>query len=184
MNGYTTSPFADSSDVTATVQAYATNQFEASQDKLSPGLQNALYFSRNAAGVTSINGLMSDTTMLKVVVSALGMDATAYGQLDFAQQQQLLTQKVTLSDFQDPTKVNKMVENYLVRQSAGQASATSSASAALSILNGTADGSGVLGAIFGGGSGTGGGATGADILSSLYPSSSSSTGDPMLQLFA
>jgi Protein of unknown function (DUF1217) len=182
MNGFNPPPFSNSGDVTATIQASATNSYEKAQDTLSPGLQQALYFKRNIASVTSINGLMSDTSLLNVAVTAAGLDVSQFGNLDFTQQQAVLTQKINLADFQNPTKVDSMAESYLVRQGQGANGAPTAASYALSVLNGTADGSAqsVLGAVYG----TTGNASPTDLLSILYPSSTASSGDPLLQLFA
>lgn len=182
MNGFNPPPFSNPGDVTATITAAATNSYEATQDTLSPGLQKALYFTRSIGAVTSLNALMSDATLLKVAVVASGLDVTQFGGLDFAQQQSILQQSVTLSDFQDPAKVSQMAGNFLVRQAQSNGSGTSSADMVLSLLTGSADGSsqGLLSAVYG----QSGSASSNDILSAAYPSADTSGGDPLLQLFA
>ena len=181
MNGFNPPPFGNAGDVTATITAAATNSYEHSQDTLSPGLQQALYFNRTVGNVTTVNQLMSDPTLLKVAVVAAGLDVTQFGGLNFAQQQTIVTKTIKLSDFQSPAKVNQMAESFLVRQGQSSSGGTTTADMALSLLNGTADGSGqsLLGALYGQTA-----TSSTDILSSLYPASSTSGSDPMLQLFA
>ena len=180
MNQYNPPPFSNSGDVTATINAAATNSYEKAQDTLSPGLQSALYFTRNIGNVTTVNELLSDTSLLKTYLVSQGIDPTSFENLDFTTQQSTLTKTVTFSDFTDPASVTKMAESFLVRNSQ-TGTTTDSASAALSLLNGTADGSStsILGDVYGGGSARGS----TDILSTLYPSSNTSSGTTILSLF-
>jgi hypothetical protein len=181
MNQFNPPPFANSGDVTATVTAAATNDYEASQDTISPGLQNALYFTRNIGNVTTVDQLLSDPKLLNVVLVSSGIDPTAFGNLDFQRQQSDLTSLVTFSDFTDPAAVARQAETYLVRNSQKTA-ATDPAQAALSLLNGTANGSSasILGDVFGGGTTS---SSSPDLLATLYPGSGTTSGATILSLF-
>ncbi len=180
MNQFNPPPFSNAGDVTATINAAATNRFEKAQDTLSPGLQSALYFTRNIGSITNVNALISDPALLKVYLVTQGVDPTTFGNLDFAHQQSTLTNMVKFSDFTNPQTVTKLAETYLVRN--GQVGTTTDqASAALSLLNGTADGSStsILGDVYGGGSAS----SSTDILATLYPGSSTSSGATIVSLF-
>ncbi len=169
---------AVTANVTATITAAATNDYETAQDNLAPGLQAGLYFQRNISNVTTVNSLMSDVSLLKVAVVSSGLDYNSFVNLDFAQQQTALKSAIKFANFKDTKKVSQMVETYLIRQSQGLGAGTSSASMGLSLLNGSADGSNILGAAYGSG------ITSSNFLSALYPSASSSSSNPLLQLFA
>ncbi len=180
MNQFNPPPFSNAGDITATINAAATNSYEAAQDKLSPGLQTALYFTRNIGNITTVNGLLSDTKLLNAYLVTQGIDPTGFGQLDFAHQTSELTNMVKFSDFTNAQTVTKLAETYLIRN--GQTGTTTdAASAALSLLNGTANGSStsILGDVYGGGSVS----SSTDILSTLYPSSSTSSGASIVSLF-
>jgi len=180
MNQFNPPPFSNAGDVTATINAAATNSFEKAQDTLSPGLQSALYFTRNIGNVTTVDQLLSDTSLLKTYLVTQGIDPTSFGNLDFAHQQSVLTNTVKFSDFTHPATVTKLAETYLVRNSQ-KSTSTDAASAALSLLNGTANGSAtsILGDVFGGGSAS----SSTDILATLYPSSSTTSGATIVSLF-
>lgn len=106
-------PFTAPGSITAITNQYLVGQYETSEGSAVPGLADALYFTRTASGITSINTLMSDPTSLKVVETTLGLDPTQFGALDFDEQQRILTQQVKLSDFTTPAGVQRMAEQYL-----------------------------------------------------------------------
>lgn len=110
--------------VASIVQNYATNQFEVGANQQMPGMQAALYFNRNIGSVTTIPELMSDSTLLGVVQTALGLPMQ-FGLLSYSQQVSILTQQVDLTKFQSPSYVNQFVQKFLVmNQESGGSSAT------------------------------------------------------------
>jgi hypothetical protein len=109
-------PFSTASGISSIVTAYKTNQFEASVGAQTPGLQNALYFTRTAGSITSVTQLQSDPNLLAVAVTGLGLPLTAYDNLSFTQQTALLTQKLNIGDLQKPSYVKHLSELYLVQQ--------------------------------------------------------------------
>ncbi len=157
----TTPALADAANLASIENSYKTGQYEANEGQEIPGMDTALYFTRTAPAMTTMDELMADTNMLKVVSTNLGYDWTTFGGMSYDQQLNILTKGVNLSDFQDPAKVQQMAERYLTLNS------DSSSGSANPLL-----------ALFGSGS-----AGGDSILSSLFPSSSSSS-DPLLSLFA
>jgi hypothetical protein len=114
--GATKSPFAQAGDRTALVTAYEVNNFEASVNSQAPGLQDALYFTRKIASVTSVTQLQSDPTLLAVAVTTAGLPLTNFQVLSFAQQTHILTTKINLKNFQNPADVKRAAEQYLVSQ--------------------------------------------------------------------
>jgi len=115
-NWGTKTPLSDSSSVSAVVNAFEAGAFEQQAGTQAPGLQNALYFSRNIGSITTITQLQSDSTLLEVAVAVLGVPYDDFAQLDFAQQTSLINSKIKASDFTNPTWVNHTAEQYLVQQ--------------------------------------------------------------------
>ena len=118
MNQYKTNPLADAKSLAAVTKAYVLNGYEAAQGQQIPGMEQALAFRRQASQVTSIAQLMSNTPVLKVAVTQTGIDYATFGAMDYNRQVALLTKKVKLADLQNPTKVDRIAEQYLI--SAGQ----------------------------------------------------------------
>jgi|GEM_PF-2191284 len=182
-----TPALADSTNTSAMLQSYETNQYEKQEGKQVPGLQSALYFTRTIGSITSINQLMSDTTLLKVVTTNLGIAAN-FGQLDYTQQYAILNSKVNLSQFSTSAGVQRYAEQFLALT--GEQSFTSSSSNPAEILlNGgkslssnnssdsdDSDGSGLLSVLYPGSTSSGG------LLSILYPGDSSDSSDSTTSL--
>jgi hypothetical protein len=162
MGQFATPPFATSSNVAALLNANATNNFETQEDSLSPGIADALYFSRSIGSITAIDQLMSDPKLLQVAEVATNMPSS-FGELDFDTQQRLLSAQIDIADFQKPAYVQQFVTKYLAMNEANNATPTDT-TGALAIL-------------------TGSGST-DNILSALMPASSSSSTDPLLALFS
>jgi hypothetical protein len=90
---------------------YIEQTLEDNQAKTNQGVANALYFKRNASSVTSIYGLLADSTMLNVVETAYGISSTL-GESDIDTQAAVLSKVVKLSDFQSSAKMESLVERY------------------------------------------------------------------------
>ncbi|MBO1324747.1 DUF1217 domain-containing protein [Acetobacter sp. TBRC 12305] len=107
-----TSPFT--SDLISSITSqFEETQYENNTANTDSGLGNALYFTRKMGSVTSIAGLMSDPTLLKVVETTLGYDPDQFGALDYSQQTRILTSKVDLSKLSTPDEIQKYAEKYL-----------------------------------------------------------------------
>jgi len=116
MSNWSPPPFSTASGVNAIVTAYQTNQFEATAGAQTPGLQNALYFTRMAGSLTSVTQLQSDPKLLAVAVTGLGLPLSAYDNLSYTQQTALLNNKLKMSDFAKPSYVKHLAELYVVQQ--------------------------------------------------------------------
>ncbi len=116
LSDWTKPPFATAAGLAKIVQPYTLNTFEAGADAQAPGLANALYFARQAASLKSVTALQTDASLLKVVVTSVGLPVQDFDLLDFDQQTAILKSKVTISNFQSPTYVKQAAEQYLVSQ--------------------------------------------------------------------
>ena len=115
---------AAASATAGTTARYVEQALEDDQAKTDQGVSNALYFTRNAASIKTIYGLLADPTMLGVVETAYGI-STTLGQSDIDTQASLLGKVVEIGDLQDPAKVAKLVSRYTARYDAAGAAATS-----------------------------------------------------------
>ena len=95
---------------TGTTAKYVEQSLEDTQGKQNQGVQLALYFTRNAASITNIYGLLADKNMLKVVQTAFGLPASATADIDA--QATTLGKLVKVSDLQDLAKVQKIAERF------------------------------------------------------------------------
>ena len=127
LHSWSPPPFANASGVSAIVKAFQLNGFEASlggsdntaaalSANTGNGLEQALYFTRQAGSITSYTQLQSDPELLAVAVTGLGLPLTAYDNLGYDQQTALLKQKLPLADLKKPSFVQHLAEQYVVRQ--------------------------------------------------------------------
>jgi hypothetical protein len=117
-------PFSTSSGVNAIITAYKNNNFEAQAGTQTPGMQQALYFTRTAGSITSLTQLQSDSDLMAVAVTGLGLPLTDFDNLSFDQQTALMQQKLNIGDLQKPSYVQHLAELYLVQQQLNNSSAT------------------------------------------------------------
>ncbi len=144
---------------------YETNTYETKEGKQVPGLNTALYFSRVMPTITSINLLMSDPTLLKVVTTNLGIAGT-FNNLDFDQQVSLLTSKIKFPEAATSAKVQNAAEQYLILTNE-QALETSANNAIADMFGDNPNDNG----------------NGPDLLSTIYPSDSTVDSGNVLSLF-
>ncbi|NHN87641.1 DUF1217 domain-containing protein [Acetobacter conturbans] len=111
----TTSPFADQSTVDSIVSKYEEKSYETSLENSTStsGVGNALYFTRTMTSATTLNDIMADPTLLKVVETVSGYNPTQFGVLDYDEQKRLLEKTVKLSDFSSAEKIQNYAERYL-----------------------------------------------------------------------
>jgi hypothetical protein len=162
MSNWSPPPFSTASGIATIVNQVATNNFEAQQGTEMPGMQEALYFTRNIGSATTVPQLISDQNLLKVVAPvATGMTYDQFAQLDYSQQVSLLTKDVDLTKFSSTKYTQQYAERYLAEQQ----SQSGTQSPVLTL--------------FGGGSSN----ESTSLLSALYPSATAATGT-LASLFA
>ena len=98
MSTWSPPPFSTTAGIDKAVAGYQLNAYDAEVGQDNPVLQNALYFSQNAQGATTLTQLMANPTLLSVVTGALGIPA-AFGNLSFSQQVSMLTPLVNMKQF-------------------------------------------------------------------------------------
>jgi hypothetical protein len=112
-------PLRDAALVERIVREALANRFEKAAGEGNPGLREALYFRRMAAGITDVNRLMADRALTAVVRGALGLPKE-FGLLAFEQQKRILEQRVPFADLRDPQAVGRLVQRYLSAQPAAE----------------------------------------------------------------
>lgn len=98
---------------TGVVSNYIENTLETNQAQSDPGVQLALYFQQNAPQITNVYQILADKNLLTVVQTALGISPYASAE-DIDTQAAQLSNKLNLSDFQDPKKLQTFIERFAV----------------------------------------------------------------------
>ena len=112
MSTWSPPPFSTQAGINNAIAGYQQNSFDAAVGQDNPVLQNALYFTQNAQGATTLTQLMSNTTLLAVVTGALGIPS-AFGNLSYSQQVAMLTPLVNMSQFSTAAGVASFVNKYV-----------------------------------------------------------------------
>jgi hypothetical protein len=106
---------------TGTATQYVTQTMEQKAGDQNEGLRLALYFTRKASTITNAYQILADKALTQVVQTALGLPATV-SSADIDAQAKMITNKINLTDFQDPAKVTKFVQRFAAMWDASQAS--------------------------------------------------------------
>ena len=114
------------------VNLYAQAQFQAVVGSTSPILQQALYAKETLPNMTNWYSIMGDTTLAPIVYTALNLPSN-FGRIDVDQQNRVLSSRMDIKDFQDPTKLNQFL-NKFVAISESQNSNAASQSPAVQLL--------------------------------------------------
>jgi hypothetical protein len=112
MSNWNPPPFSTTAGINKAVAGYQQNSFDAAVGQDNTVLQNALYFTQNAQGATTLTQLMSNTTLLAVVTGALGIPS-AFGDLSYTQQVAMLTPLVNMKQFSTAAGVASFVNKYV-----------------------------------------------------------------------
>ncbi len=114
-------------------QAYARATWQKNEDSVTLGLSNALAFIQQAAGVTSVNGVLGNSTVRTVVTTALGIpQQIAFQSLEA--QQNAISSHLDVKKLQDPKFVQSLAQQYLIANQQN-ASASSSSGTDLTTLS-------------------------------------------------
>lgn len=97
-----------------TVDLYTRQKLEEDAGSGNEGVRLALYFERNASSITSAYSILGDKALLKVVQTALGLPATM-SLLDIDRQAKMISDRLNLSDLQDPKKVQAFLTHFTAR---------------------------------------------------------------------
>lgn len=130
-----------SSFIQSVVQQYTEAQFESVLGNSSNSLREARYAQQNLPNVTNWYSVIADPALANVVQTVLGLP-TAFGALNITQQNQTLSQRMNIKDFQNPQKLSAMLTQYVAMSD--PTGASSSASAALQLLTASSSSSGII----------------------------------------
>ncbi len=109
------------------VSNYVEQTLESNQGQSDPGVQLALYFQQNASKITSSYSILADKNLLTVVQTALGISPyTSMENIDT--QANMISNKLNITDLQDPTKLKKFIEKFCALYDANNQGATTSQS--------------------------------------------------------
>ncbi|MBF0861177.1 DUF1217 domain-containing protein [Gluconobacter kanchanaburiensis] len=154
---WSTSPLASADTVNSITQSYLTNSYEGSLQKDTPGLGDALYFTRTATTDMTLANVMSDPKLLKVAEVVSGFDTTQFGALDYDQQVRLLGSKLDLSKLSTTKGIQQFAQQYLAMLQIHPTATTTPASM-LTLYGGDGSTTGIL-SLFTGDSGSSSGST-------------------------
>ncbi|WP_112944634.1 MULTISPECIES: DUF1217 domain-containing protein [unclassified Rhizobium] len=94
-----------------TQQGYLQMTLETQQGESNDGVRLALYFARKAPSVTSIYSLIGDQALFQVITTAYSLP-TSMSNMDVDKQATMLKKFVDINDFQDPKKVDKLMNRF------------------------------------------------------------------------
>ena len=112
---------------------------EDQEGQTNAGVRLALYFQRKAPNISSIYDIMGDTALYQVITTTFSLPSSM-SSMDVDTQASLLGKFINVSDLQDPTKVNKLLQRFSAMYDLAN-NTTSSTSPALSILQGSSSSS-------------------------------------------
>ncbi len=109
--------------ISTITNAYAEVTWRTSLDATTPGLSDALTFRQNAGAVTTVDQILGDPVLRKVVTTTLGIPLQiAFQPLEA--QQKAITSQLDISKLADPKFVEQFAQRYLIARA--QSGATSS----------------------------------------------------------
>ncbi len=110
---------------TGVVNNYIEQTLQTNQGQSDPGVQLALYFQQNAPNITSVYNILADKNLLTVVQTALGISPLTSAE-NIDTQATLISNKLDISDFQDPKKLQSFIERFCALYDANNQGSTAS----------------------------------------------------------
>ena len=127
LSNWSPPPFSTAAGVNTAISNYQTASFQSSVGQDNTALEEAMVFTQNALGATTLSQLMASKPMLDVVTTALGIPA-AFGNLDYDQQVAILTPRVDMKQFSTAAGVASFVQKFLAMDQLNKTTASSSGS--------------------------------------------------------
>jgi len=116
------------------VQQYTEAQFQAVVGNTSNTLREALYAQQELPSITNWYSVIANRPLADVIQTVLGLPQS-FGALNVDQQVQVLSSRMNIVNFQNPTKLNAMLNQFVAMSQAAQTQGPAQ-SAALQLLNG------------------------------------------------
>ena len=121
----------NSSVLDTIANGYAEVLWRQSLDSTTPGLSNALTFRSEASTITSADQILADPALRSVVLTALGIPPQIAYQ-DLGAEEQAITNRLDISQFQDPKFVEQFAQRYLIQNNQANSDSTSATNSVLS----------------------------------------------------
>lgn len=107
--------------ISTIANAYAEVTWRNSLDATTPGLSNALTFRSEASTITSVDQILGDPVMRKVVTTTLGVpQEIAFQPLEA--QEKAISSRLDITQFKNPKFVESFTQRYLIAASANSSS--------------------------------------------------------------
>jgi hypothetical protein len=90
---------------------YLQQTLETQEGDTNQGVRLALYFQRNASGITSAYDILADKALSEVFRTTFGLPDTV-ASMDIDQQAKVLEKYLDLNDLADPTKLGKLLNRF------------------------------------------------------------------------
>ena len=113
-----------------TVEKYVRQRLEEDAGSQNEGVRLALYFERKAPKITNIYQILADPALIKVAQIALGISSMT-SMADVDKQANMLSEKIDVTDFQTPAKLQKFLQRFSVMWEVENGSATSQSAATI-----------------------------------------------------
>lgn len=121
--------------IVTTADLYNRQTLEEEAGDQSEGARLALYFQRKAPTITSAFSILADKALLQVAQTALGLP-TSMSNADIDVQAKMITQKLDISDLQDPDKLKKFIARFSALYDVANSDVTQTNPALLILGNG------------------------------------------------
>lgn len=110
----TDSPFTQDA-ITSAVSNYEQGQYEQSDALKKNGVGDALHYTKVMASgkIKSLDDIMSDAALLRVVEVNNNLNPNQFGALDYDQQKRILSKKLDITKLTDSKNIRKNAEQYL-----------------------------------------------------------------------
>jgi hypothetical protein len=115
------------------VQKYTEQQLQVVVGDQSNTLREAMYAQQTLPTITNWYSVIASPPLADVIQTVLNLPSS-FGQLNVDTQAQILASKMNLSDFQNPTKLSAMLNQFVAISSAASSTGTTSTSPALQLL--------------------------------------------------
>ena len=128
--------------VATTTSKYVEQMVEEQAGQQNVGAQLALYFQRNASSIKSGMSVLADKAIFQFMQTAYSLPTSMGSNIDT--QAALIEKKVNFADFQDPAKVQKLMQKFAVLWDVNNGDIGGTQSAALTLLQSSGSGSGSI----------------------------------------
>ncbi|MEM9028675.1 MAG: DUF1217 domain-containing protein [Pseudomonadota bacterium] len=96
-----------------TVDLYVRQRLETDAGADNEGVRLALYFQRQAPDITTGYGLLADPAVLKVAQTLANLPESS-SSVDIDRQAEILEERIDIEDFQDPVKLEELMQRFTV----------------------------------------------------------------------